>query len=352
AKYVWVTNYRMYGDGFANPGDDDCGSKGGFDSSFVYRVDTKTLRVDAAVSAGSVPKYIAITPDNKYVLVSNWCSGDMSVINLLQMKEVRRIKLGLYPRGIAVDSKSQHVYVAIMGSDKIARVNLHDFTVRMLEHIGRRPRHLCVSSDDKFLFASLNGEHKVVKIDLSAKKVIASVKTGLAPRSMTLSPDNQFLYVVNYGSGNLSVIRTADMRVAQNVATKTHPIGVAYDPETDNVWVACYSGCIQVFENVQEDVPVPASVRNSEPDFQYHIIVGAFRQEQNLKKMMSRCVKAGYKPYVVKSNGALKKLSCKGFDDKESALNELSKLKELFGEGIWILKQPMMTQAAASQSSN
>ena len=28
-----------------------------------------------------VPKYVAVTPDNRYVLVTNWCSFDLSVID-------------------------------------------------------------------------------------------------------------------------------------------------------------------------------------------------------------------------------------------------------------------------------
>lgn len=349
-RYVWVTNYRMYGKGFENPGDDNCGSDGSFDYSFVYRIDTKTFEIDAAVKVGSVPKYIAVTPENRYALVSNWCSGDLSVIDLAMLKEVRRIPLGLYPRGIAIDSKSQFAYVAIMGSEKIARVSLSNFTVKMLQDVGMRPRHLVISNDDKYIYASLNKEHKVIKIDVAKNKVVASVKTGHAPRSMTLSADGRYLFVVNYLSGSLSVITARDMREVQNLPTNMHPIGVTCDPETGEVWVACYSGSIQVFINTlanrEEANPIahetlqPPKISN----YEYHIIVGAFREEWNLKAMMNRCVKAGYTPCIVNPDAAVKKVSCVGVDDQETARMELAKAKDMFGENTWLFRQPVTSE--------
>ena len=32
------------------------------------------MAVDQVIQVGLVPKYVATTPDGRYVLVSNWCS--------------------------------------------------------------------------------------------------------------------------------------------------------------------------------------------------------------------------------------------------------------------------------------
>ncbi len=346
-KYLWVTNYRMFGEGFDNPGSDGCKISKGYDSSFVYKINTQSLKVEAVVQVGCVPKYIAITPDNQYALVSNWCSGDLSVIATDSCEEIRRIDIGRYPRGIAVDSRSRFAYVAIMGSTKIARVDLNDFSVKMLHDAGSKPRHLCIDSQDKYLYATLNAESKVVKIDLATLAVVDSAHTERAPRSMTLSPDNSFLYITNYFSNSLSVIRTDSMKPVQTVTTGTHPIGVAYDPETNHVWVACYSGCIQVFKNVPQEKSqsVALAVSPAKNDLMqpstggYHIVVGAFREEQNLKKAMNKCIKAGYQPYIINPDGKVKKVSCIALESKEAAIEELAKVKQRLDAGAWILRQ-------------
>ncbi|MBD2579672.1 YncE family protein [Oscillatoria sp. FACHB-1406] len=247
-QYAWVSNYQMYGSGFGNPGDDRCSPEAKHDPSFLYRINTDTINIEKVIKVGSVPKYVAVTPDNQYVLASNWCSWDLSVVDPEKNQEIRRIPLGAYPRGIAVDSNSTRAYVAVMGSSNIAIVNLKNFSVDWIKNVGAGPRHLNLSPDNRYLYASLNSEGTIAKIDLSTNEW-QKVRTGNAPRSMVLSADGQFLYVVNYFSNTVSKVRTSDLKVLQSLPTDTHPIGITYDPDTQQVWVVCYSGSIMIFQD-------------------------------------------------------------------------------------------------------
>jgi YVTN family beta-propeller protein len=247
-RYGWVSNYQMYGSGFGNPGSDRCSPSAKHDPSFLYRINTDTLEIEKAIEVGSVPKFVAATPNNRLVLASNWCSWDLSVVDTQQNKEIRRIPLGAYPRGIAIRPDSSKAYVAVMGSSDIAVVNLQDFSVGWMRNVGAGPRHLNLSPDGRYLYASLNNEGNIAKIDLNAGNW-TTVRTGSAPRSMVLSADGKFLYVVNYHSNTVSKVRTSDLRVLQNLPTDSHPIGITYDPDTQQVWVVCYSGSILIFQD-------------------------------------------------------------------------------------------------------
>jgi YVTN family beta-propeller protein len=66
---------------------------------------------------------------------------------------------------------------------------------------------------------------------------------------MDISPDGKALYVVNYFSNTVSKVRTGDMRVLQDVSVRSSPIGITYDKLTHTIWVACYSGTIEVFND-------------------------------------------------------------------------------------------------------
>jgi YVTN family beta-propeller protein len=246
---AWVSNYQMYGSGFSGSADDDCSPSQNLDPSFLYRIGTKNLGIEKVVQVGAVPKFVETTPNNRYVLVSNWCSWDLSVVDPVQNKEVRRIQLGPYPRGIAVDRNSQLAYVAVMGSYDIAVVNLKDFSVDWLRGVGHSPRHLNIDPTGNYLYATLNGENQVAKIDLKTRSVVDKVATGNAPRSMAIAGNGEFLYVVNYDSDTVSKVRTSDMQVVQAVSVNSAPIGVTYDDGTNQVWVASYSGSIQVFQD-------------------------------------------------------------------------------------------------------
>jgi YVTN family beta-propeller protein len=247
-KYLYFTNYAMYGKGFNKEGHDTCSPASGFDTSYLSRIDLETNAIDALYRVGAVPKVVKVTPDNKYILVSNWCSYTVTVISVETQQTVKSIKIGRYPRGISVSSDSKYAYVAEMGGNRIHRINLEDFTVSYIP-IGSNPRAISLSADDTKLYATLNISGKVIAWDLQTNKAIKTVATGKSARSLAISSDGSTLFVVNFGSGTLSKVRTSDMKVVQNIKVCPEPIGVTYDSSTSRTWVACYGGSIKVFAN-------------------------------------------------------------------------------------------------------
>ena len=245
--FAYVTNYSMYGSGFGPEGKDTCTPASGTDRSFTYRVNLESMRIDHVYRVGSVPKVVAVTPDGGRVLVTNWCSWDMNVINAATGKVVRTLPLGAYPRGIAVSKDGRFALVAIMGSSHLLRVDLRNYRTRQIE-VGSGPRAVALSDDAKTAYVTLNAEGKVAKVNLRTGAVSRS-STGNAPRSLTRSTDGTALYVVNYESGTVSKLNSRNMRVLQTINACVHPIGITYEPTTRRVWVACYSGEILVFDD-------------------------------------------------------------------------------------------------------
>lgn len=245
-SHAYVSNYRMYGGGLSEGASDGC-DKGNWPDSFVYRVDTESLQIDQLLRVGSVPKFLAVTPDDRYVLVANWCGFDVSVLEVATGAEVTRVEVGRHPRGIAVAPDSSVAYVGVMGSSDIAILNLTTFDVTYLRGVGRGPRHLVLSPDGDTLYVSLNTEDRLAKIDVSSGEILGKVATGDAPRSMAISDDGTALYVVNYFSNTLSKVRTSDMTETEEHRVSDKPIGVTYDDATREIWVSAYSGTIEVF---------------------------------------------------------------------------------------------------------
>jgi YVTN family beta-propeller protein len=247
-KYLYVSNYAMYGKGFNKEGTDTCSPADGYDKSFVYRINRSNYQIDSVYPVGSVPKVVEITPDNKYLLVANWCSYTVSVISLEQNKVVKTVKIGRYPRGIAISNDSSKAYVAEMGGNRIHVINLQDFSTSFIP-IGSNPRAIVLSPDNKTMYVTMNLSGRVASWDLVSNKPGKSVKTGEAARSLAISADGSALYVVNYKSDTLSRVRTSDMKVTQNIKVCNEPIGITYDVPTGNTWVACYKGQIKIYSN-------------------------------------------------------------------------------------------------------
>ena len=247
-KYLYFTNYAMYGKGFTKEGTDKCSPADGYDKSYLSRLDLETLKIDAVYPVGSVPKVVKVTPDNKYILVSNWCSYTLSVISVEKEKVVKTIKIGRYPRGIAVSADSAFAYVVEMGGSNIHRIDLSDFSKTLIP-IGVNPRAVELSPDNTTLYATLNVSGRVISWDLEANKAIKSVKTGATARSLAISGDGSALFVVNFTSGTVTKLRSSDLSKVQTIKVCKEPIGITYDNATNRTWVACYEGSVKVFQN-------------------------------------------------------------------------------------------------------
>jgi YVTN family beta-propeller protein len=247
-KYLYFTNYAMYGKGFNKEGHDTCSPASGYDTSFLSRVNLESMKIDSVFPVGSVPKVVKVTPNNRYILVSNWCSYTVTVISVESGKTVKSIKIGRYPRGIAITDDSRYAYVAEMGGSNVHAIDLSDFSTTLIP-VGSNPRAIVLSPDQSKMYITMNLSGKVQAWDLIAKKTIKSVKTGEAARSLDISSDGSALFVVNFNSDTVSKVRASDMKVLQTIKVCNEPIGVTYDSSTNRTWVACYGGALKVFAN-------------------------------------------------------------------------------------------------------
>lgn len=245
---AYVSNYHMYGGGYGPEPKDAC-PRTDRDPSFVYRLDMASLEIDQVIRVGTVPKFLAVSPDGERVVVSNWCSYDVSIIDTEAGEEIARVDVGRYPRGVVFSPDGATAYVAIMGGDEVVELDIAGARVAASFGLAGSPRHLLVSPDGRFLYATLNKAGQVAKVDLSTRQVTERIATGDAPRSMTISDDGEALYVVNYRSDTVSKVLTATFEEVQEVPVGQRPIGITYDDDTERIWVANYAGSLMVFQD-------------------------------------------------------------------------------------------------------
>ncbi|MBI1184117.1 hypothetical protein GC194_07590 [bacterium] len=316
-KYIWVSNYAMTGKGFDSTANDRCNpvAANGYDSSFVYKISTRDLKIKDIIKVGCVPKFLANYRDS-LLFVSNWCSGNMSVINLATDQAIDTIEVKMYPRGIAFDTLKHLAYFAQMGTNQIACYNIKTRVHQQITVNGRSPRHLCVDNEKGYLYASLNATGTVVKINLKDKQVEATCQSGKAPRSMVLSKDGKYLYVVNYHSNTFSKIETGHMQVLEQVNTKERPIGICFDEEKHNVWVSCYSGYLQVFH----DQYYNTDSLYGEQNYNYALVLGSFSELAHATKLMLDTQELCNCHLEILENNAMYRVAYLHFSSKEEAL--------------------------------
>ena len=256
-RKIYVSNYSMYGPGFKHPGYDLCRADERIDPSFVYEIGTRSLRKTAAIQVGEVPKYLAITPNGRTMLVGNWCSWDISVVDLRKGREVGRIPAGVAPRGIAFSPNGRRAYVTLVGEDRILVIDMRSRSVvGDIRGVGERPRHLVMSPGGRYLYVTSEGKDKprredgaIYKFDLRRQRVVATSEPLVEPRTTVISDDGRALYVVDYYPGTIVKLATDDLSELQDRYLGFHPIGVTYDVASDKVWAAGYGGQVWVLKD-------------------------------------------------------------------------------------------------------
>jgi len=127
--FVWVVN----------PDNDD-----------VAEIDVRgdENRVVERVKVGDQPQNVAITPDGKYVYVSNTGSGTVSVIRAKSAKVVETIEVGTEPYGMAITPDGRKLYVANARSNDVSVIDTDKNRVEeTIDGVGLEPRGVAITSD-------------------------------------------------------------------------------------------------------------------------------------------------------------------------------------------------------------
>ena len=145
---------------------------------------------------------MALSPDEQTLFVANWVSDDVSQIDLVTGKEVRRFPTVDTPRGLYVTPNGKRLYVAGFESGEIQRFDLRTLTSKVLLRTGGAMRHLVGDPARGLLYADDMAQDKVFVVDLATGKTRMLARTENTPNTIDLSPDGRVLYVSNRGRNN------------------------------------------------------------------------------------------------------------------------------------------------------
>ncbi len=200
-------------------------------------------------ATGETPKVIISTADDKQLLVSNWHSKTISVLDLSPEHPYAQLKKDLrvpaIPRGMVSDPVRKKTFVAIMGSTSLGVINESTWTLDTILRISGSPRHILRDSSGR-LFVSYNSQARLVCLDPDTGKTLFSISTAAQPRTIVLSQNQQFVFVTGYSSNKLEVYKIYNDRFEQVASLNCpgHPVGVDLYEDNNKIeaWVCSYQG--------------------------------------------------------------------------------------------------------------
>jgi len=208
------------------------------------------------IETGKTPKVISRTADSKYLLVSNWHSRNVSVLEMDETtspygKVISEVPVSAIPRGIAVDDKNKKSFVAIMGGSSLAVINNETWKSDTILNVWSSPRHIVMDTSGH-LFVSYNSLGTIACLDAATGKQLFTAKTHAQPRTIVLSKNHKFIFVTCYTSDYVDVykINADNFEKVSSLPCAGHPVGVDIFENDDKLeaWVCSYSnGLINIY---------------------------------------------------------------------------------------------------------
>jgi len=208
------------------------------------------------IQTGKIPKVIAKTANDKYLVVSNWGSKTISILMINDSippygTKIATIPTSATPRGIAVDDKNNNTYVGLMGGNTIIRINNKTWKVDKNIIVPQNPRHLIMDTLGH-LFVSFNAVSQVACIETKTDKILFKAQTHSQPRTIALSGNQKFLFITCYTGNKLDIFKINNRSFQKIYALNCpgKPVGIAIHENEKKLeaWVCNYTaGYIKVF---------------------------------------------------------------------------------------------------------
>ncbi len=203
-------------------------------------IDIATRKMVRTIHSGQDPEAFDLSPDGRWLYVSNEETAEMSVVDLQAGAVVKRIPVGEEPEGVTVSPDGKVVYVTCEGDNSVVAVDTTTVVAIGRTAVGPRPRSIAVTPDGKTLFVTGENAAAIAVVDAATHtmtKTIAlpkqeSAPTPPRPMGTVLSPDAKLLFVSNGRARSVSVIDVAQrtlLRTLNDVGQRPWGIGINAD---------------------------------------------------------------------------------------------------------------------------
>jgi YVTN family beta-propeller protein len=148
---------------------------------FVDVIDPATLSIVKKISVGGRPMSGAITPDGRFLYVSNFDLQGVQKIDLSSDSVVGLIPNVKNPRGIALSWDGRTAYVPDVVNSRLSIVDLTTSAVVKTLRVGSMPVAVCLDADGSHAYVACQSGASVTVIDTRTNSLVHSIAVDWDP---------------------------------------------------------------------------------------------------------------------------------------------------------------------------
>lgn len=202
-------------------------------SGLVYVIDTTTNTIVGSpitLASGADPRFLAITPDSRFVYVTEVGLGQVQVIDTTTNTISTTITGFTQPTGIAITPDGAFAYVADFGTNTVSVIDTATNTiVGGPINVGVVPYELAITPDGTQAYVTSFGDGTVTAIDTGTNTPTATITIGAGSGNykLAVTPDSTHVYVTDFNTNSVSVIDTSTNTVSTTITGIGTPFGDA-----------------------------------------------------------------------------------------------------------------------------
>ena len=195
------------------------------------------------------PKY----PPNyrEYVYVTNGGSDTVTVIDVVNVRVDRELRVGNNPVAVAASPTRNEIYVVNEGATgpngpiaagSISVIDAEHNAVVATIPLHRQPVSIDLDAKGDLAYIANSGSNSVSVVDLKARREVAQIGAGEEPVAARISPDGKTLAVANRRGNSLTLIDPRSGKVRAVIGGCPGAAGAVILPDSSKVFVPCSAG--------------------------------------------------------------------------------------------------------------
>lgn len=153
-------------------------------SGNVTAIDTKRGEVIRQIPTGAGAEGIAVTPDDRYVLVTNREAGTFSVIDASTDEVVHSMEVGGFPIRVEITPDGERALVSQATAQALLEIRVGDWTVGQKLAVGAMPVGIEIRPDGKIAYVANTRDDMLTVVDLERFEEVMTIKSGDEPDGM------------------------------------------------------------------------------------------------------------------------------------------------------------------------
>ncbi len=197
-------------------------------SANVSVIDPVTYKEIKRIPTGKEPHHLYLTPDGKSVMVANATSDTITMIDPRTAEVQRTIKGIIDPYHLRFSPDMKWFVTA---ANRLNHVDIYRWEQKNGEYVftlvkriptGKTPSHIAIDSKSKVAYISIQDADELMAIDLATQTPIWTISTGKTPADVYLAPDDKTLLIGMTGD---TVVEVYDVSGPKGKLVKRIPTG-------------------------------------------------------------------------------------------------------------------------------